>query len=180
LNGLIEGQEKAKPYEERVITDATRWGAPHRKQYGQGRAVYVPQVVYDGPLPEPEPYFTISNRFWKRPKNGEEIVEAIRWAANDDIPMQISGPEFLVTNLVEQPEKQRRLIHLINYNAPKVPEIPSVDVSCKAPNGKVVNGVMMYEVDSESPTSINFSAGSSAIAFTIPRVKTYAIVAIQW
>jgi hypothetical protein len=180
LKGLVEGQEITKSYEERVESGATPSGVPQRKQYGQGRVVYIPHVEFDGPLPEPEAYFQISNRFWKRPKNWEEITEAIRWATNGDIPLQIAGPDFLVANLVEQGEKQRRLIHLVNYNAPNVQMIPSVDVSCRVPKGKVVKDVKMYEVDSESPSTINFSAGSSVVAFTIPQVKTYAIVAINW
>jgi hypothetical protein len=180
LKGLVEGQEIAKSNAVVVERGATPVGVPQRKQYGQGRVVYIPNVEFDGPLPEPEAYFHISNRFWKRPKNWEEITEAIRWAANNDISMQIAGPDFLVANLVEQDEKRRRLIHLVNYNAPSVPMIPSVDVSCSVPKGKVVKDVRVYEVDSESPSTINFSAGSSAVAFTIPQVKTYSIVAINW
>ena len=180
LKGLVEGQQMPKAYEERVESGAAPSGLPQRKQYGQGRVVYIPHVEFDGPLPAPEPYFDIRNHFWKRPKNWEEITEAIRWAANDDIPLQIAGPDFLVANLVEQAEKQRRLIHLVNYNAANAPVIPSVDVSCRVPKGTVVKEVSMYEVDSESPSTINFRAGSSAVAFTIPQVKTYAIVAISW
>jgi hypothetical protein len=180
LKGLVEGQETAKPYEERVEHAPSPSGLPQRKHYGQGRVVYIPHVMFDGPLPEPEAYFQISNRFWKRPKNWEEIIEATRWAANDDTPMQIAGPDFLVANLVEQTEKQRRMIHLVNFNAPNVPVISDVDVTCQVPKGTVVKEVSLYEVGSESPSKINFSAGSSAVTFTLPQVKTYALVAIRW
>jgi hypothetical protein len=180
LKGLVEGQQMPKAYEERVERSAAPSGPPQRKQYGQGRVVYIPDVEFDGPLPAPAPNFDISNRFWKRPKNWEELTEAIRWAANDDLPLQIAGPEFLVANLVEQAEKQRRLIHLVNYNARNAPVIPSVNVSCRVPKGTVVKEVSMYEVDSESPSTIDFRAASSDVAFTIPQVKTYAIVAISW
>jgi hypothetical protein len=180
LKGLVEGQQIPNAYEESVQTGTTPPGLPQRKQYGQGRVVYIPLVQFDGPLPAPEPYFEIRNHFWKRPKNWEEITEAIRWAANGDIPLQIAGPDFLVANLVEQSEKQRRLIHLVNYNAVDAPVIPSVDVSCGVPKELVVRKVTMYEVDSESPITINFSASSHAVAFTISRVKTYAMVAINW
>jgi hypothetical protein len=61
-----------------------------------------------------------------------------------------------------------------------VPVIPSVDVSCRVPKGAVVKEVSLYEVDSESPSTINFRAGPSAVAFTLPQVKTYAIVAVSW
>ena len=180
LKGLVEGQQIPKAYEESVEGGLATQGLPQRKHYGQGRVVYIPEVVFDGLLPQPAPYFEIRNLFWKRPKNWKDITEAIRWAADDDIPLQIAGPDFLVANLVEQVEEQRRLIHLVNYNALNVPVIPSVDVSCRLPKGTVAKEISLYEVDSESPTPINFSAGLSTVAFTVPRVKTYAIVAINW
>ncbi len=121
--------------------------------------VYIPGVEYDGPLPEAEPYFNISNRFWKRPKNWEQIIDAVRWAANDDVPLQVSGPDFLVANLVEQAARQRRLIHLVNYDARNTPTISSVQVTCAIPDGKVAKDVSLYEVDSDSPQALSFTPG---------------------
>jgi hypothetical protein len=180
LKGLVEGQHAGRAYQESVENTPPLTGLPQRKRYGQGRVAYIPHVEYDGPLPAPGPNFEIPDSLWKRPKNWEDITEAIRWAANGDIPMEIMGPDFLAANLVEQTEKQRRMIHLVNFNAPNVPVIPNVDVTCQVPQSTVVKEVSMYEVDSESPSKINFSAGPSAVTFTIPQVKTYAIVAITW
>lgn len=168
----VEGEQTAKAYEGSVESGTTSSGLPQRKLYGQGRVAYIPLIQFDGPLPAPEPYFEIRNHFWKRPRNWEEITEAIRWAANGDIPLQIAGPDFLAANFVEQVESQRRLIHLVNYNAQHDPLVPSVDVSRRVPKGIVVREVTMYEVDSESPVTINFSTTSKAVAFTIPQVKT--------
>ncbi len=86
-----------------------------RNEVGKGRAVYFSVVEFDGALPEGKPYFAISNRFWKRPKNWAEIVEGLRWAAREEIPLRVMGPEYVVANLVEQPG--RRILHLVNYNA---------------------------------------------------------------
>ncbi len=101
LNGLVDGQARARDYEEHVEEIATS-GTSIRKTYGKGRVAYLPAVQFDGPLPQAEPYFNISNNFWKRPRNWEEVAAAIRWAANADLPLEIDGPDFLVANLVEQ------------------------------------------------------------------------------
>jgi len=179
LKGLVAGQTPARDYEEEVQETIVA-GPSRRKNYGRGRVVYLPTAQFDGPLPEREDYFNISNRFWKRPRNWEEIVTAIRWAANADLPLEVSGPDFLVANLVEQPARQRRLLHLVNYNAAKTPAISSLRCTIRVPSGKVVKEVMMYEVDAESPRPISFTPGPSSATFTVPQMKTYAVIAVNW
>lgn len=180
LKGLAAGQVAAPDYEEDVAESALTAGPEHRNQAGKGRAVYLPAIEYDGHLPEAEPYFNISNRFWKRPRNWEQIMNAVRWAANDAPLLQVSGPDFLVANLVEQASRQRRLIHLINYDARNTSSISSVQVTCATPDGKVVKDVSLYEVESESPRVLSFTPGRSSVTFTIPEVKTYAVIAVTW
>ena len=107
LKGLAEGQPPASAYEEDVGALNISSGLPVRKLIGEGRVVYFPGIPFDGPLPQMEPYFTIDNRFWKRPANWQELIGEIRWAANAEMPVEISGPEFLAANLVGQPEKRR-------------------------------------------------------------------------
>jgi hypothetical protein len=179
LKGLVDGQARAPDYEEEV-RETTASGASSRKSYGKGRVAYIPALQFDGPLPEPEAYFNISNQFWKRPKNWEEIVASIRWAADGNVPLEIAGPDFLVANLVEQSARQRRLIHLVNYDAQHMPSISSVRCTCALPSGKVAKDVKMYEVAADSPRALSFSPGPSSVSFTIPEVKTYAVIAVSW
>jgi len=179
LEGLIDGQAAARDYEEEV-QETIAGGASQRKTYGKGRVAYLPAVQFDGPLSEAEAYFNISNRFWKRPRNWEEIVKAVRWAANADLPLEVSGPDFLVANLVEQPTHQRRLIHLVNYHAAETPAISSLPLTVQVPGGKVVKEVKMYEVDRDSPQPLSFTPGPSSVTFTIPEMKTYAAIAVSW
>ncbi len=179
LTGLVDGQARAHDYEEDV-QETTAAGHTQRKTSGKGRIVYLPAVEFDGPLPQSEPYFNISNRFWKRPRNWEELVAAIRWAANADLPFEVSGPDFLVANLVEQDARQRRLLHLVNYDAAKTPAISSLQCTVRVPGGSVVKEVMMYEVGTDSPRSVNFTTGLSSATFLVPQMKTYAIIAVAW
>ena len=179
LKGLADGQAPARDYEEEV-EETVAAGPAQRKTYRKGRVVYLPAVQFDGSLPDAEAYFNISNRFWKRPRNWEEITTAIRWAANVDLPLEVSGPDFLAANLVEQGARQRRLIHLVNYDARNTPAISSLRCTARVPSGKVVKDVKMYEVDTDSPRQLTFSPGPSSATFTIPEMKTYAIIAVAW
>jgi hypothetical protein len=142
--------------------------------------VYIPTVQFDGPPPQAEAYFNISNHFWKRPRNWEEIITAIRWAANADLPLEVFGPDFLVANLVEQRTRQRRLIHLVNYDARNTPALSSLRCTARVPGGQVVKDVVMYEVDADAPRPLDFTPGDSSATFTIPDMKTYAVIAVRW
>ena len=86
LAGLIDGQSSGRDYEEDV-SEVEEAGVSTRKEVGKGRSVYLPSLRFDGPLPSPEAFFTISNRYWKRPANSREFLEALRWAARDELPV---------------------------------------------------------------------------------------------
>lgn len=153
-------------------------GALVRKEVGRGRVVYIPEIVFDGPLPAFEPYFTIGTAFWKRPKNSKELIDALVWAAQNDIAMHVAGPDFLGANLVEQPDKRRRSVHLVNYNITQVPIIENIEVSCKVPEGNTVHAIRHYSPDADN--TLNFRTEGSDVLFTIPKLNAYCIVTIDW
>jgi hypothetical protein len=179
LEGLLEGQQPGHAYEEEVKTLSSLAKPAVRKEYGKGRAVYVAEVEYDGPRPEPEPYYTISNRFWKRPRNAAEILESIRWAARGDTPIEISGPEYLVANLVEQPGRRRRMLHLVNYNAHRTPVIESVRLQIRLPGASNAKRVQLFSPDA-APQTPSFRSGGSQTSLVLPEVRTYSVVAVSW
>jgi hypothetical protein len=133
LRGLVDNQPSGEDYPEyepgvNASSNQVYQGAVAHKEVGKGRVAYVPDVIFDGPRPDWPPYFAIRNEFWKRPQNWQEVIEAVRWAARGEIPVEISGPEFLVANLVSQAEKRQMMLHLVNYNAKLSPSIESVKV----------------------------------------------------
>jgi len=180
LRGLVDQQPTARAYEETVGGGSLSRGASSHKEVGRGRVVYFPSLEFDGPLPEPEPYFTVSNRFWKRPKNWTEIVTGIRWAAAAEIPLEVGGPDFLVVNVVEQAGRRRRLLHLVNYNARSVPVVGSIRVKCDLPEGQTARAVRIISPDAPQPQSIEFRPRGAAVSFDVPALKTYAVITINW
>ncbi len=180
LRGLADCQPAGVAYQERVEGMEALAGTPVRKEYGKGRVIYFPGVQFDGPLPPAEPYFMISNRFWKLPKNWQEIAEGIRWAAKDDIPVRVSGPGYLVASLVSQPEKRRLLLHLVNYNAKNIPSVELIEASCRLPHGGTAREITVYSPDFDTPRTLKVSSKASGVSFTVPEVKTYSIVGVSW
>ncbi len=179
LQGLVDNQAPAAPYQEQVKATPVVQGPSTRKQVGQGRVVYIPGIEFDGPLPPAEPYFHIGPAFWKRPKNWKELIDAIDWTSQGDIPLQVLGPDFLGANLVEQPEKRRRLVHLVNYNR-QVPSIENIEVQCAMPGGQSASAVRLYSADSDAYRTLNFQMRGTKAVFTVPRLNVYCMVAASW
>jgi len=180
LAGLLDNQVPAAAYQEQVKAGPVSAGPPTRKQVGRGRVVYFPAIEFDGPLPPPEPYFHIGPEFWKRPKNSAEFIRAVTWAAQSEMPLHVTGPDFLGANLVEQDGKQRRLVHLVNYNFKKVPSIENVEVRCAIPDGKKASAVQLYFVDSETHDALNFRMQGNNAVFTVPKLDAYCMAAVIW
>ncbi len=179
LSGLVEGQFSGSEYQEDVKSQLNSPGTAARKQAGRGRVAYLPSLEFDGALPPPEPYFTITNRFWKRPINWKEITDAVCWAAGDPIPFTVDGPEFLVANYTCQPRNRRYLIHLVNYNTTKVPSLADIQVRVETSRNEKTHRVTLYAPDSNNAQPLDFSNHGYSTTFTVPELRTYALIAVQ-
>jgi hypothetical protein len=178
LRGLVDAQPPARPYQERVEAEESS-GQATRKEVGKGRAAYIPAVQFDGPMPEMPGYFTITPRFWKLPKNWQEIASAVRWASNDGIPVRIGGPLYLVANLVSQPQNRRMMVHLINYNARNGGSVNAVEVSCRIPGAREPR-VRLYSPDLPEPLAVMARTTGQETTFIVPPIKVYAIAVVSW
>jgi hypothetical protein len=178
LSGLIDTQPEARDYEEEVVTVEVG-GAPVRKTYEKGRVAYIPAVIFDGPLPEFGKYFQVDPRFWKLPKNARDITDSVRWAARDDIPVEVSGPAYLVANVVEQTGKRRMMVHLVNYNAKKAPVTEPIEVKCRIPTGQSAKGIRIYSPDGPESQTVAMKSEGSRVGFVVP-VRTYSVAVIEW
>ncbi len=78
-----------------------------KNEFGKGRAVYIPRVI---------PSYEGSTIRMDLPENWEELVEAVRWAAHDDLSVDIQAPLTVVMNLYEKPAKNQIILHLVNFN----------------------------------------------------------------
>jgi hypothetical protein len=179
LTGLIDGQPPAKAYEE-TVEETEIVGAVLRKEDGQGRTVYLPALRFDGPLPAPEPYFSIGNRFWKAPKNADELIQAIQWAGKEDIPVTVTGPDYLVANAVVQPQRRRLMVHLVNYKSKAQQPVGAVDVTVKLPKDAQVKEVRLFSPDGSDGETLKPQAEAGSVTFTVPGIQVYSFAAVEW
>jgi hypothetical protein len=149
-------------------------------EYQQGRAAYISSVEFDGPLPDAAPYFAIQNRFWKNPKNASQIVDAVRWASRNSLPVSVSGPAYLVANPVHQSRERCSILHLVNYDNANVPAISGVDVSIPAAESRKLSKVTVLSPDAQGEAVLTVATDASGTHFQVPQVRTYSVVVLQW
>jgi hypothetical protein len=78
---------------------------------------------------------------------------------------------------VEQPEKHRLLLHLVNYNHRRQSAIAAIEVRCRVP--ETVREVKLYSPDAEPVLLKTVRTGEETV-FTVPKIGVYAIAAIAW
>jgi hypothetical protein len=154
--------------------------AIYRKEYGQGRAAYIPSIEFDGTKPADQPYFTVGVEFWKRPRNWEELIDAVTWAAGSELPISVAGPDFLAMNLVEQTDKRRRIIHVVNFDAEQSPSVQNVSIRCSVGKGESPTALNFYSPDFEGRRVLDFRVQNSQAVFSVPTLNTYGVVTVSW
>jgi hypothetical protein len=154
--------------------------AIYRKEYGQGRAAYIPSIEFDGTKPADQPYFTVGVELWKRPRNWEVLTDAVIWATRSELPISVAGPDFLAMNLVEQTDKRRRIIHVVNFDAEQSPSVQNVSIRCSVGKGESPTAVNLYSPDFEGRRVLDFRVQNSQAVFSVPTLNTYGVVTVSW
>lgn len=175
LKGLVDWQVAAENGDAPVPRDSLL-----RKDFGAGRVAYIPHLEFDGPRPASQPYFVLGPQFWKRPKNSKQLLDSVDWAARGQVALRVTGPDFLGANLVEQQDKRRRLVHLVNYNAGKVPSIENIEVRCAVPEGHPASAVSLHWAGADASERLNFRMEGAEAVWTVPRIRAYGVVTVDW
>lgn len=179
LKRLVQGELPLRGSDGRSAGDSLA-GQPQRKTFGSGRTVFIPAIEFDGPLPPDEPYFTLGTEFWKRPRNWQDIVDAITWSAGEDLPVAVTAPDFVTMNLVEQATKRRRIIHLVNYDPKKNPTVANISIRCATPQAKPATAIRFYAPGADDGKPIDFRMAGAEAVFIAPALHTYGMIVVNW
>jgi len=176
---LVRINRTFQPYQETVGMEHPAGGASVRSEYGKGRVVYVPEMEFDGPLPPGERYFPIDNRFWKLPKNWRQLLDAVRWAARDEMPLEIEGPPYLIANIVSISSGNMQVLHLLNYNYKNRSPVESIPVTWQLPKSKAQLSARLLRPGREAESLTPSVIGGSRIHFVVPAIDSYGVVVVS-
>lgn len=148
---------------------------PVRHSFGRGRSVYIADVH---PAIQKPAGAAMTSEYWKLPMNSQQIVDAIRWAANG-VSLEVRGPATLVAEPLDQLATGRVLVHLLNYDDERHPSIENIQVSLTLPAGKTIRAVRLLSPDVATTTSVPVDLSKGVASFTVPRIRTYTIAVLD-
>ena len=159
----------------------TQWRQRRRESglkdlVGQGRAIYIEKVQPAVPKP---PEAAATSKYWKLPLNWEELVSAVRRAAGGSLSVEVKAPLTVTAEVLEQKQKRRLLVHLVNYDAIRNPEVRNIQVSLSIPAGAAVERISLLSPDQEQPGALACAIRNQRAEFVVPALKTYSLAVLQ-
>jgi len=123
----------------------------------------------------------MTSQYWKLPLNWEEMIEQVRWAAGGKFSLEVEAPDTLavVAELIEQPDQNRRIVHLLNYAAPNGSTVSNIKVEVELPQGKQARQVTLLSPDGGEATTVESRVENGRVSFTVPHLHTYTLAIIQ-
>lgn len=149
-----------------------------RNRVGQGRVVYLASV---NPAIRKPPAVPMSSPYWKLPLNWQEMIEAVRWAAGGSFSLEVEAPKTLAVTaeFLQQPARNRRLVHLLNYAAPQGSTVSNIRVEVELPEATQVRQAKMLSPDGGEPFTIPSQTAQNRVRFMVPRLNTYTMAVLD-
>ena len=118
------------------------------------------------------------SHYWKLPRNWEELVAEVKWAAGGSLSLEVKAPLTVTAELAEQKDRNRLLVHLLNYDCERNPTVANIEVSLRLPPGKQVTSVTILSPDAEHAMPASVRSGDGRAVFAIPLLRTYSAAVV--
>jgi hypothetical protein len=146
---------------------------PHRKEYGSGRAVYIPRIEPTVAPPPPLIAYSFPNHYWRLAKNHEDLIASVRWAARDRFSAEVKAPEWVTIELARQ-ENGPLLLHLVNYKSKE--NVHDIQVSIRPPAKFRVKEAVLVTPEHVTGQTLSFKSDQGNASMVIHSMRVYALV----
>lgn len=150
---------------------------PVRRVFGSGRVVYVPRIEPSVAPPLPQINYNFSNDYWKLPKNYRELVSAVNWVSNDELPTAVEAPLSVALELDEQKTSNTWLLHLINYDFTH--PVRNIAVRMRVPFDARVQEAIVESPDDGARRAIGVNTRDGLVSFQVPFLHVYDLVRMK-
>jgi hypothetical protein len=121
--------------------------------------------------------YNFTHKYWKLPKNYDELLEAVRWAAHDDFSVSVDAPPWVTMELAEQKQTGTWLLHLLNL---KIEEpVTNIAVKVRLPRGRRLREAVLESPDGQPRQTLNVSSREGAVSFIVPKLEIYHLVILR-
>ena len=139
--------------------------------YGQGRVAYLPGRADS------------SYSLWADAGFPGLAAFAVDWVTRGRVPARASSPDGPVgVTLFDQPQRNRRLVHLVSYHAPwleafdQLRPLKDVRVVVQAPEGRTVASARAMLAGRE----LELVHADNAVQVVLPRLEEYEVIELRW
>jgi len=153
-----------------------QWNQVIKKEYGKGRAVYIPAVIPSISRPQTA---AVTSEYWRLPKNHKVIADAVKWSAGKDLSLEIRAPVYVTAELTQSPDQSKMMLHLVNFNAEKEQTVKDIEVSLKIPEGKQAKECSIISPDKIGSESIPFIIKDGRIVLKVPSMEVYDLLLVN-
>jgi len=154
--------------------DQTAPNTPVRRQFGKGRVVYIPRLEAQTAPPPAQMTSSVENALWKLPKNYDELVSAIRWAAKGHFSAEIEAPLWVTAEVADQESSRTRLLHLVNFKFSD--PITDIHVRVQIPQGLRLQEAVLKSPDFAGPRRLQVSVDRGVASVSVPQLNAYDLV----
>ena len=148
---------------------------PVRNQTGGGRVVHIAEVKAS--LEKPATV-AMTSFYWKPPLNGQELIDAVRWARGGELALEVKAPLTVASNFHKQKASGGFLIHLVNYDVARTPRIENIEVWLRIPALEKVKQISVFTPDADAVQSLQPIARNGEVGFVLPRLETYSVAEV--
>jgi hypothetical protein len=147
-----------------------------RRQAGRGRVAYFPEVK---PAVEKPPAEPMLSKYWRLPLNAQALVDAVKWASGGRMLLDVKAPAAVAAEVTEQKRAGEWLVHLLNYDDAKTPQVAGIGVSLELPPGKTVKRVSVLSPDETETRNVAFEVDGGRARFRFPVLHTYSVAVVE-
>jgi hypothetical protein len=149
---------------------------PFRRVVGLGRVVYLPHIEPAIEPPPPQLAYAFPNHYWHLPKNYEDIVASIEWAARYRFSAEVKAPQWVTIELARQ-DNRLLLLHLVNYK-PKQ-SVQDVRVMIRPPERLRVERATLITPEDVAGQSLTFEPNQDGLSMVVPSLRVYALITMS-
>lgn len=148
---------------------------------GDGKITYIPEVrpketppqYKSGQNSNPE-YNFIDNKYWRLPKNWEEIVDAIKSVVGE-LSITIDGPESVTAELAVKDNSL--FVNLVNYRSPE--SVEDLQIHLNHPKVADSKKAQLLSPDQQGKVSYDINSNGNETSLTIPELNTYVLLIVE-
>jgi hypothetical protein len=139
----------------------------------EGRVVRIAAVTPAIDPPAPRLNYRFDNRYWRLPRNHDELIAAVSRAASGRLSVKVEAPPSVAIEIARNRSTGVRLLHLVNYDFLHA----VADIAVTLP-GSGPAQVVIETPDSGERQALRVTPRDGDLTFRVPRLSTYALVTV--